>query len=182
MRQRCTTCKKRKDLDAYAKDQRATNGRTGRCKRCVQTIGKAQRLENPLRQVRERLRAGYGMTIDDWRAMFNEQHGRCGICDDPMPRPLIDHDYRTARVRGLLCFRCNSWLAPLEDLDFVAKAQKYLALHADRGPENAFYKNPKHLAATNLVKGRLKQQRHARWSSRRDLLHPVRHESQSPRK
>ena len=67
------------------------------------------------------------MTKDAYRALYERQHGRCGICgihEDELQRPQtlkgrrstagvlhVDHDHITGGVRGLLCYRCNAGMA-----------------------------------------------------------------------
>lgn len=56
-------------------------------------------------------------------------NGCCGICAKP-PKPgkrlHRDHDHRTAKPRGLLCFRCNTVLRPYMDLQWLEAAVAYL--------------------------------------------------------
>ena len=48
----------------------------------------------------------YGITADDWLEMCHKQGGVCKICK--LHRKLsVDHDHKTGKVRGLLCYRCN---------------------------------------------------------------------------
>ena len=75
------------------------------------------------------LRTTYGITIDDYDRMFDEQGGRCRICrSEPSTRRLdVDHDHDTGEVRGLLCSDCNSGIARFKhDPDRLAKAILYL--------------------------------------------------------
>ena len=66
--------------------------------------------------------------------MLEKQNGNCAICNKPefntrggIIRHLsIDHDHKTGKIRGLLCFKCNTKLGILEDKDFAKKAKKYL--------------------------------------------------------
>lgn len=58
-----------------------------------------------------------------------EKYGEiCGICGrGPRTRRLHrDHDHRTGRVRGLLCFPCNAALRPYMTLEWLLNAAKYL--------------------------------------------------------
>lgn len=82
------------------------------------------------------LRRTYGLTLQQYRRMVQAQGGVCAICRRaPRPgRPLhVDHDHRTGRVRGALCFRCNHRLLGrgLEDADLHAAAAAYLQRTVD---------------------------------------------------
>jgi hypothetical protein len=61
----------------------------------------------------------YGITLDDYNNMFENQEGRCWICKrhhSELERTLhVDHCHATGKVRGLLCDRCNMTLGALED-------------------------------------------------------------------
>lgn len=57
----------------------------------------------------------YGITLEDYQRMFDQQHGRCAICVRPetarwkgqLRTLCVDHDHMTGIVRGLLCSSCN---------------------------------------------------------------------------
>ena len=51
-----------------------------------------------------------GVTDAEYAAMLERQGRGCAICGStPKTRRLhVDHDHRTGRVRGLLCFTCNN--------------------------------------------------------------------------
>jgi hypothetical protein len=57
-----------------------------------------------------RLQTLYGMTIDDYDALFAFQGGTCAICDKPpgATRLAVDHDHISRICRGLLCYVCNN--------------------------------------------------------------------------
>lgn len=71
----------------------------------------------------------YGITTHDYNRLFDEQGGKCAICERHqtgiVKRLFIDHDHTTGKVRGLLCNRCNTAVGFVETSD-VAKIQKYL--------------------------------------------------------
>ena len=78
------------------------------------------------------LRNKYNITPAQYDAMFNAQNGRCAICDktpqENGKRLTIDHCHKTGKVRGLLCYRCNTGLASFKDeLRLVSEAVTYLA-------------------------------------------------------
>jgi len=67
----------------------------------------------------------YGLSVDQYDAMFVAQHGVCAVClkvettFDPrcgkVRKLAVDHDHTTGRVRGLLCRECNTGLGHFKD-------------------------------------------------------------------
>lgn len=69
----------------------------------------------------------YGLTHDEYVAMFSAQKGRCAICREPHQKLHIDHDHATGQVRGLLCRGCNHMLGNArDDPDRLTQARLYL--------------------------------------------------------
>ena len=73
------------------------------------------------------LKNKYGITIDDYERMLEEQDGCCKICRSTQPgrdHPSfsVDHDHVTLRVRGLLCHDCNVLLARAKDCPLILEA------------------------------------------------------------
>lgn len=62
--------------------------------------------------------------------MFDEQKGRCAICETEITAyktANVDHCHTTGKVRGLLCFLCNSGLGKFkDDKGRLQKAIEYL--------------------------------------------------------
>ena len=72
------------------------------------------------------LRRRYGIPAEHFDQMFAEQGGLCAICREA-PAEHIDHDHKTGRVRGLLCFNRNGALGQFRDrLDLMLRAFAYL--------------------------------------------------------
>lgn len=72
----------------------------------------------------------YGLQRGDYADLLATQGGVCAICGKrPRARKLaVDHDHYTGRVRGLLCFMCNSALGTFEfDAATAERARDYLA-------------------------------------------------------
>ena len=74
--------------------------------------------ERTARQRRNKmLKHKYGITIEKYDDMFEEQKGVCKICKKPQKfrnkwgnfttTLYVDHCHKTGRVRGLLCHNCN---------------------------------------------------------------------------
>lgn len=56
------------------------------------------------------LLATYGITPDEYQAIYEHQGGKCYICQratGARKRLAVDHDHETGYVRGLLCGTCN---------------------------------------------------------------------------
>lgn len=64
--------------------------------------------------------------------MLAAQDGHCALCPNVAgTRKLhIDHDHKTMRVRGLLCFRCNVALRGYMTAGWLRAAADYLEAHA----------------------------------------------------
>jgi len=68
----------------------------------------------------------FGITREQRDAFFNENNGKCLICNLKMST-CLDHDHSTGRVRGALCHACNLGIANLQENPTVLRnAAKYL--------------------------------------------------------
>jgi len=70
----------------------------------------------------------YNLTEMDYVAMVERQSNLCAICGAYMKSTNIDHDHKTGRVRGLLCYKCNVGLGFFSDNpEFLENAAAYLS-------------------------------------------------------
>lgn len=97
--------------------------------------------QNADRLVSRELRKRYGITVDDYARMYQEQGGTCAICGGietrvdhrtkKVSRLAVDHDHKTGDVRGLLCHHCNNALGSFDDdQDSLISSLLYLAKHS----------------------------------------------------
>ena len=109
----CPDCKTIKPLTDFPRNKSGTRGYGGYCKPCHNAKGKAtyQRLYGSTREYH--LRRRYGITGADVDAMVAAQGGSCAVCDGKPEH--VDHDHKTGKVRGLLCFNCNQALGNVRD-------------------------------------------------------------------
>jgi hypothetical protein len=73
------------------------------------------------------LKSRYGITIEDFNRLLEQQNRACAICERPFHEtPHIDHCHLTRWLRGLLCGKCNRGLGHFDDNPiFLFKAALY---------------------------------------------------------
>lgn len=121
----------RRAYDAANKERfKERNRKAGR-------LGSARwRKANPDRNTNNYLRQLYGITLDDYNAIFDAQDGACKICSRPWnpesnKRLAVDHCHATKKIRGLLCDPCNVALGNMQDNpERLEAAAAYLREHA----------------------------------------------------
>ena len=79
----------------------------------------------------DHLKRRYGITLDQWNEMFEDQKGCCAICkrhqSEINKRLAVDHNHDTGEVRKLLCTNCNTALGLFYDnQDILLNAVEYL--------------------------------------------------------
>ena len=139
----CRKCGKTKSIRwFYNATRRGRKEKQYACKTCQ--LKQTRRWQNSLTSEekriarrRETLRQ-YGMTLEDYDRMLEEQNGVCAICCEPevqitkgtVPRLAVDHDDETGRVRGLLCAQCNQGIGKFKHrCDLLFRAISYLKQH-----------------------------------------------------
>lgn len=81
---------------------------------------------------RSKLKAAYGISVEDYNDMLAAQGGGCAICGATEPGGRtkhfpVDHCHTTGVIRGLLCTKCNRGLGLFnDDADRMGRAAKYL--------------------------------------------------------
>lgn len=121
-------------IKAYQKEWRAKNAQsiTEYQKRYQEEY--RSRDENSKKCWKRNLKRNYGLTPNDFNAMWKQQKGKCAICDiELQPRGrttdsvVVDHNHATGEVRGLLCRSCNHGIGHFKDDPLILKfAAKYL--------------------------------------------------------
>jgi hypothetical protein len=78
------------------------------------------------------LKQKYNITVEEYLSLERASNNTCYICGrSPYENKHlhIDHDHTTGKVRGLLCARCNWYLATIEkNPEVLNKIKKYLEL------------------------------------------------------
>lgn len=138
----CVSCDSWKSASEYHRNKRNWDGLHAFCKGCMSASARKRfeanrekilnqsreyQAKHPERRRNTRLKARFGMSHEDYTAMYERQNGRCLICKEEHELLRIDHDHVTKRIRGLLCHHCNSGLGLFRDRqDLLIAAVEYL--------------------------------------------------------
>lgn len=98
------------------------------------------RAKNPLRAKAQDLKRKYGISLERYTEMYQEQKGKCAICgtngtpfdsrNGSTTTLVVDHCHQSKKIGCLLCPNCNKGLGFLQDsVDILEKAMVYLLTH-----------------------------------------------------
>lgn len=72
----------------------------------------------------------YGITHEEFKRILISQNNLCAICNKNLNERrwmYLDHCHNTNKVRGILCFNCNTAIGSFRDsIDLLKNAIKYL--------------------------------------------------------
>ena len=120
----CTQCNIAQPLDRFHKKRASADGHQEKCKTCRSKNSKKHYHDNidaikaqrtPEIRRRWNIKYKYGITIEEYESMLADQDNKCCICKKTMDKPVIDHDHKTLKIRGILCSNCNVAIGLLED-------------------------------------------------------------------
>jgi hypothetical protein len=121
----CKICIKEKALNEFSKYSRI-------CKPCK------NQARRPLRH-NQMLKERYGIDAQIYSSILAKQKGVCAICERPetrkhqngkIKRLSVDHRHSDGKVRGLLCYACNTSVGFLrEDFTVATKLAFYIGDH-----------------------------------------------------
>lgn len=158
----CTLCKETKLLEEFYVVNKKTkpDKLTARCKKCTVIItGRKHKTKVGREKNKEAVKKWkntnkekvknfdllrqYGITLDDYNKLAEQQNYRCAICKKDKANSVrkglyVDHCHTTMKVRGLLCQKCNQGLGLFDDNStYLEQAILYL----NRSNENGSSKN-----------------------------------------
>jgi hypothetical protein len=122
---KCSRCQQVKPLSEFNRATKSKDGYQWHCNACRKLHNKA-RYKYDLEVNRSKnLKRLYGMSPEEYQAMFTAQNGVCAVCGQPetsldsrtrqVKNLQVDHCHKTGIVRALLCKECNNALGLLHD-------------------------------------------------------------------
>lgn len=124
----CTKCKDNKELTEFTKNSSTKDKLHFWCKTCSRKSSKEWGDKNWKNKALKRL---YGITIEQYQELLIKQSGQCAICSTDKCKTgyalSVDHCHDTGKIRGLLCFSCNTGIGKLDSIDLLSKAINYLS-------------------------------------------------------
>jgi hypothetical protein len=148
----CRKCKEEKSWDDFNPcPRRRPFGLTSFCKLCdlLRKSEQKRRHRNALDIENRRLAdrrshlKKFGLTVEEYDRLLEDQNGVCAICNNPESDPhpttkriqknlAVDHCHETNTNRGLLCAKCNKGLGSFKDnIAYLERAIDYLRRHAN---------------------------------------------------
>jgi hypothetical protein len=124
----CPDCRAYVDEKYFARNAGTSTGFGGYCKKHNTERGRLSRQKVHGGNRHYHLVRRYGISAAEAVNMAEAQANLCPICRHPLPeRHHVDHDHADGRVRGLLCFTCNSGLGNFsDDVERLERAAAYL--------------------------------------------------------
>ena len=138
MTKRCSKCKEEKSFCQFQKRARERDGLHRLCKSCISEQNR--NYYTPAKNRARNLKKSYGITVELYDSMYEEQNGVCKICGNPestirqgaVQSLAVDHCHDTGKIRGLLCNCCNRAIGMLGDnVTILRNAIQYLESYYD---------------------------------------------------
>lgn len=132
----CKRCQQYVPVENFGRQKDKSDGLAYWCRPCSNAY---YRITQQANQKKQSWKRHYGLTADDYQALFDRQSGVCAICGKAetkivrgcLAKLSVDHDHETGQIRGLLCSKCNTGLGHFDDRrDLLERALAYLELHA----------------------------------------------------
>lgn len=136
----CSKCNETKHIDCFPKANPKTksfsrykNGIKPWCTECYRLYNKKymRKARSDATKPYSHYYRKYGLTQEEVIDMHESRNFKCDICggntDHRYDKLCVDHCHTTGKVRGLLCFSCNTMLGNAKDnVDTLKNAILYL--------------------------------------------------------
>lgn len=139
----CIFCKEEKPVSEFYKSN--VRYYQKECKTCCRERKYAwhKTKNGKLSSTNTKLKQRFGITLDQYNKMYEEQEGKCLCCGATESefghRLAVDHCHTTGKIRGLLCKRCNVALGNLkENKETILNLFKYVEQRCEPLKENYY--------------------------------------------
>ncbi len=140
---KCSKCFQEKSLDCF--HQYKTGRRAGtfwaECKECRYTRLRSWRKKNPEAYKEHYRRARY-KTVYGLRDEDVPKVGDCILCGKEQVKLVVDHCHQTKKVRGFICYSCNTVLGHLENDSKMLNCLNYLLKNNSKALVFSFWDMP----------------------------------------
>ena len=96
------------------------------CTECMAAYHVVNRDRAHITMRRNHLKRKYNLTVDEMLELGKQQDNKCAVCRQELTYKdhgyAVDHDHKTGKIRGLLCFRCNRSIGQFEDDPMLLRA------------------------------------------------------------
>jgi Recombination endonuclease VII len=156
----CTACAKEgigpKPISEFQPARGYRDGFSSWCRthrvRCSQQWREANPGKSRLSYLKGGFKKRYGITIEQYEALYIAQGRACAICrrplisqvaaaarvdskTDKMSTAHVDHCHTTGKVRGLLCSECNTGIGQLQESPAIFRAAiAYIEANSEEPP------------------------------------------------
>jgi hypothetical protein len=122
----CKKCLEHKPWSEFSQKNQIgrANSYQPRCKPCASEDTRAWRESKSIDELKDQyLQRTYGVTLQWYQDTLSLQHNQCPICTKSFifqgklgpDSPVVDHDHKDGRVRGIICNECNRGLEYFRD-------------------------------------------------------------------
>lgn len=129
----CRMCKEDKDPSDFFVDRSQKDALSTSCKVCLNKKNRVYYHNNKHIARNWNFKKKFGISLEEYDALNEKQKGLCSICHKLCSsgnRLAVDHDHKTAKIRGLLCQSCNVGLGYFKDNpELLVSAAAYLKEH-----------------------------------------------------
>lgn len=134
---RCTTCQEEKPKTEFHRNKSYTRGYQYICKYCTKEYNKQPKMKANRERITKKYRntVRYRETIR--KSNLRRRYGKvvdvpevCDVCGEKNPdgRNIhVDHCHNTGKIRGFLCYKCNTSIGFMrDDFKLIKALAKYL--------------------------------------------------------
>ena len=72
----------------------------------------------------------YGISLKEYNKKLKQQLNSCALCEKHESnftmRLAVDHNHKTGKVRGLLCYRCNKFIVGRHNKESATRLYNYM--------------------------------------------------------